>query len=73
MNNTIKFREDQLKAMHEVMCCTNDENIYDSWAMLAVPDEPLEQDFTDIAEDEEEYNDAIDLFIRLVSKKGYRA
>ena len=73
MNNTIKFRVDQLKAMHKVICCTNDENIYDSWAMLAVPDEPLEQDFIDIAEDEEEYNDAIDLFIRLVSKKGYRA
>ena len=73
MNNTIKFRADQLKAMHEVMCCANDENIYDSWAMLAVPDVPLEQDFIDIAEDEEEYNYAVDLFIRLISKKGYRA
>ncbi|MGE4353512.1 MAG: hypothetical protein AB7D36_05460 [Oscillospiraceae bacterium] len=71
-DSTIKFRADQLQAMHEVIRCANDENIYMAWIPL-VPDEPSREDFESIAENTEAYNEVIDLFIYLVSKKGYRA
>lgn len=61
----------QLKAMHKLMCNANDEDIYMSWILL-MPDEPTEQDFVDIAEDDEDYNDCFDLFVRLIAKKGNR-
>lgn len=70
--HTIKFRADQIQAMHEVIRQCNDENIYMAW-ILTVPDEPSREDFEDIAEDPEEYNHVIDLFIKYVSLPGYRA
>jgi len=73
MSNTItNFRADQLKAMHEVVKCANDERIYNSWVAGYIPDEPQNDDFIFIAENVESYNKTIDLFINLVSKKGYR-
>ena len=68
----IKTRVRQLKAMHELMCCTNYEEIYYSWVTTGVPDCPLESDFESIAEDDKMYNDCVDLFIKLISRKGYR-
>jgi hypothetical protein len=68
---TIKFRADQLEAMHRVIQCANDEGIYDAWIYL-VPDEPSREDFESLAESDSDYNEVIDLFIKLVSRKGYR-
>ena len=63
----------QLKAMHEVMLNANDENIYMSWITCGVPDCPSDDDYEFIAEDDETYNEVVDLFIEFVSKKGYRS
>ena len=62
----------QLKAMHELMINANDENIYMAWITTGVPDEPMEEDFEWIAEDDQAYNECFDLFVRLVAKKGNR-
>lgn len=70
---TKKFRAEQLEAMHNVMCCANDEEIYMHWVTVGVPDEPSREDFLEIAADTDEYNAIVDLFIRLVQKDGYRA
>ena len=70
-NVTIEIRKDQLKAMHEVIRNANNENIYMSW-IITVPDCPQDDDFEWIAEDDDNYNEVIDLFIKLVSKKSYR-
>lgn len=74
MNNIKKkARMSQLKAMHEVMINANDENIYMSWITCGVPDCPSDDDYEFIAEDDENYNEAVDLFIKLIQKKGYRS
>lgn len=61
----------QLKAMHDLMCEANDEEIYMAW-IYTVPDEPSEQDFIEIASDEKEYNEVFDLFLRLINDEGVR-
>lgn len=76
ISNTIpycifKSRIRQLKAMHELMRNANDEEIYMSWICL-MPDEPREDDFKDIALDDEEYNECFDLFIKLIQDKNNR-
>ena len=72
-NRKRETRIRQLKAMHELMCCTNDEEIYySSWIVTGVPDCPLESDFESIAEDDDMYNDCVDLFVKLIARKGYR-
>ena len=68
---TREARINQLKAMHDLMCEANDENIYMSWIYL-MPDCPNEDDFVEIAIDDEQYNECFDLFIKLIAKNGNR-
>lgn len=67
-----EMRIAQLKAMHGVMLNANDEGIYMSWICGGVPDCPSEDDFEFMAEDDDCYNEACDLFAELVSNKDYR-
>lgn len=73
MNTTVKFRVAQLKAMHAFMLTANDEELYYKWITLAVPDEPTEEDFVDIAEDKDFYQECCDVFTRIVQSKEWRA
>ena len=68
---TVEARVNQLKAMHQLMIQANDENIYVSWIYL-MPDCPNEEDFIDIAIDDEQYNECFDLFVELIAEKGNR-
>lgn len=61
----------QLKAMHTLMSEANDEYIYGTWIYL-VPDGADIEDFQDIALDDEMYNEAFDLFVKLIQKEGNR-
>lgn len=61
----------QLKAMHQLMCEANDEYIYMKW-IYVMPDGATEEDFKDIAMDDEAYNECFDLFVKLIAKKGNR-
>jgi hypothetical protein len=67
MNPTIKLRIEQLKAMHNFMLTANYEPIYYEWIMM-IPDNPSEEDFLDIAVDDEFYKDCCELFAELVQK-----
>lgn len=69
---TRRTRVEQLKAMHSLMQNANDEEIYMSWITLGVPDEPIEEEFESIAEDDEYYNDCFDLFTGLIADRGCR-
>ena len=73
MNITIKLRAVQLKAMHAFMLIANDEELYYEWITLAVPDEPTEVDFIDIAKDGDFYQECCDVFTRIVQSKEWRA
>lgn len=64
-------RVTQLKAMHNLMCEANDEDIYYRW-IITVPDCPTHEDFVDIAMDDEEYNEVFELFIELIKDEGNR-
>lgn len=66
-----KQRVMQLKLMHELMLNANDESIYMTWIYI-MPDSPMEEDFKDIAEDDDEYNVCFDLFVRLIAKQENR-
>ena len=66
------FRANQLKAMHETIRMSNDENLYYRWIMY-VPDGATMEDFESIAEDEEGYEEVWELFRELVMKEGIKA
>lgn len=68
---TLNARVEQLKAMHELMRNANDEGIYMTW-IYTMPDEPSEEDFNDIAMDDELYNECFDAFIDLIKYEGNR-
>ena len=72
MGFTTEQRIEQLKHMHELMALANNENIYMKWITLGVPDCPMEDDFEFIAEDNDRYNETVDLFCELVKRKSYR-
>ena len=67
----LEARMSQLKAMHALMLEANDESIYMSWIYL-MPDCPSEDDFKDIAMDDQSYNECFDKFVRLIAKNGNR-
>ena len=69
--HTRDARVNQLKAMHALMAEANDENIYMSWIYL-MPDCPSEDDFKEIARDDQSYNECFDKFVRLIAKSGNR-
>ena len=68
---TFEARLNQLKAMHSLMREANDENIYMAW-ILVMPDEPSEEDFQDIALDDELYDECWDRFRSLIKKDGMK-
>ena len=68
---TFDARVTQLRAMHTLMSEANDEYIYGTWIYL-VPDGADIEDFQDIALDDESYNEAFDLFVKLIKKEGNR-
>lgn len=69
--DVLEHRVEQLRAMHELMCQANDEDIYFCWIEL-MPDEPDEGDFVTVALDDEMYDECFDLFVRLIARKGNR-
>lgn len=69
--HTRDARITQLKAMHNLMCEANDEDIYMTW-IYRMPDCPSEEDFEYIAMNDEEYNGCFDLFVKLIAKEGNR-
>ena len=68
---TRSARINQLKAMHELMCNANDERIYISWT-YTMPDCPSEEDFIDIAMNDDDYNACFDAFVKFIQRDGNR-
>lgn len=70
-SSAMLMRMEQLELMHRLMMKAN-ENLYMRWITIGSPDDPSEDDFEFIAENDERYNECCDLFIELVSKTGFR-
>lgn len=67
----IKTRIAILQTMHEfVINKFNDEENIMEWLTYGVPDCPNESDYEFIAEDEENFNEIVDLFQQLKKREG---
>jgi len=66
----VNSRTKLLKTLHNIMINMNDENAYMTWIYI-VPDEPTEDDFIDIACNDKDFEDVLNLFIRLFSEYKY--
>ena len=64
--NTTKVRTNLLNAMHEYMVEVNDEDIYNYWIMMDVPDKQRDCYFEFIAENYTMYRETVALFAKLV-------
>lgn len=53
-----------LKAMNELIKSMNNEDAYFEWINL-IPDQACDEDLLDIAQDQELFDDSVNLFIRL--------
>ena len=65
----VKTRITLLKQMNEYIINLGDEEIWMHWICVGVPDEPSEDDYEFIAEDEEEWLDVCKIFGQLVKKE----
>ncbi|MBP5565052.1 MAG: hypothetical protein J6X45_04960 [Lachnospiraceae bacterium] len=65
----MKQRLKNLKRMHDTMTRMNNEEAYAVW-ITYVPDEPSEDDLKDIAEDVDDYDECVTLFVKLVYSYG---
>ena len=67
MSFLTKYKAEKLEAMHNIMICIDDEDYYFTWINL-IPDGATQEDFIEIAEDEELYKEAEELFKRLITE-----
>ena len=64
-------RIDHVRKMHELVCNMNNEGAYEWWASEGVPDCPNDpDDFEWFAEDDENYEELIGLFLNILAKYG---
>lgn len=63
---TKEERIELLKALHISIINLGDEIPYLHWVTLCVPDEPQEDDYEFIAEDDESFYECIKIFCNLV-------
>lgn len=66
-NRVFRQRVRLAKAMHEIICCMNNEGAYESWIYL-MPDQPQEDDFEWFAEDDDNFRELVHKFIRLYNR-----
>lgn len=59
-----------LKRMQNIACRMNIEDAYEYWSAYGIPDEPSEDDFVDIAEDDELYEDVVSAFVSIIYHYG---
>ena len=66
----IQARIKMLKEMNKYIIEMGDEEIWMDWIAFGVPDEPSEDDYEFIAENDYEWNDVCSLFGRLAKEEA---
>ena len=69
-NELVQARIKLLKEMNTYIINMDDEEIWMDWITLGVPDEPSEDDYKFIAENDDEWNDVCGLFGKLVAEEA---
>ena len=71
MNETIELRKDFLKQFDNyIINEIGDEELIDQWLMGGLPDGYTDEDLDFIANDDDEWNDVVDLFSRICKQAG---
>ena len=69
MNIATEMRYKVLKAMDQtVRECVNDEGYMECWLMVGIPDGSTDADFWDYAEDEDDFNEFLETYARLIDR-----
>jgi len=66
----VQARIKMLKEMNKYIIEMGDEEIWMDWITLGVPDEPSEDDYEFIAENDNEWNDVCNLFGKLTEEEA---
>ena len=67
---TLENRVAALRAYHEEIIDLGDEEAYEWWIAMGVPDEPSKEDFEYIARNEKEYEETLQLAKRIIYEYG---
>jgi len=71
MNEVIKARIELLKTFHNNIMNLDDEEAYYGWWIIeGVPDEPTEDDFEFIASNDDEFNEVVALYDKIMEEYG---
>lgn len=62
----IKTKMNLLQQMHNFILNIGDEEIYEEWVTFCIPDEPSEDDYEFIANDETLWNEITEKFIQII-------
>ena len=69
MKELVRMRVEMLKQMNDyVLKEISDESAHMGWLMVAIPDAPTEDDYLDIAEDDEEWINICQYFGKMVKR-----
>lgn len=71
MDEKKKARIEILKRMQNVACRMNLECAYEYWSMYGIPDEPSEDDYVDIADDDEQYEEIAQIFVNMIYRYAH--
>ena len=70
-NETIELRKNFLKQFDNyIINVIGDEELIEAWLICGLPDEYTEEDLDFIANDDNEWNDVVNLFSRICKKAG---
>ena len=67
-DNVMKSRIRMLNGMDEIVRSAENEDLLEPWLMGGVPDAATEDDYESMAEDDEDFAHAVNLFLRLIPK-----
>lgn len=70
MDEKRETRLKNLKRMHDIACRMNIEDAYEYWSTYGIPDEPSEDDYVDIAESDNLYEDIVRAFVSMIYHYG---
>lgn len=63
MDKTIEKRAKVLKALNDLIFDTGDEDIFERWLMVGIPDGATESDYKEIASETDDFLDMVECFV----------
>lgn len=68
--NKIATRVSSLNRMNNIILTLGDDDIWDEWTTYGLPDEATVSQLLDIAEDDEQYEGVVSVFLSIVESES---